>query len=132
MAILEVGRLCVKIAGRDSGKECLVVDVIDSNFVLIDGNTRRRKCNTKHLQILPKVGKIKKNAEHDEVAKALADLGFKVEERKTKPKKEKTDKKEVIEEPKEEKKGLLSRLKKEEKPADKPKKAAKKDDKKKK
>lgn len=89
MPAVEIGRLCVKIAGRDAGKECLIVDVLDKNFVLIDGNTRRRKCNVKHLEFLPKIAKIKKNASHEEVAKALTELGFKVEERKIKVKKEK-------------------------------------------
>lgn len=84
---VEVGRLCVKLAGRDAGKECLIVEVIDSNYVIIDGNTRRRKCNIRHLELLPQTAKLKKGATHADVSKALKDLGFKVEERKTKPKK---------------------------------------------
>ena len=48
--MFEIGRLCVKIAGRDAGLKCLVVEVIDDNYVLIDGQTRRRKCNIKHLE----------------------------------------------------------------------------------
>ncbi len=87
MTVISVGRLCVKLAGRDAGKECLIVDVIDSNFVTIEGNTRRRKCNIKHLELLPKIAKIKKGATHAEVAKALLDLGFKVEDVKVKTKK---------------------------------------------
>ena len=35
--MLEVGRLCIKLAGRDAGKKAVVVENIDSNFVLIDG-----------------------------------------------------------------------------------------------
>ena len=38
-----MGQLCVKIAGRESGKKCVIVDRIDSNYVLIDGNVRRKK-----------------------------------------------------------------------------------------
>jgi large subunit ribosomal protein L14e len=90
--VIEVGRLCVKLAGRDAGKECLIVDVIDANYVMIDGNTRRRKCNIDHLELLPKVAKIKKGAASADVAKALKDLGFKVEEKKA-PSKKKTAKK---------------------------------------
>jgi large subunit ribosomal protein L14e len=78
MAIVEVGRLAVKIAGRDAGKECLIIDVLDKNNVLIDGNTRRRKCNIQHLEFLPKKADIKKNATHEEVLAALASLGIKV------------------------------------------------------
>jgi large subunit ribosomal protein L14e len=84
--VVELGRLCVKIAGRDAGKECLIVDVIDTNFVTIEGNTRRRKCNIRHLEFLPQIAKIKKDATHADVAKALEKLGFKVEA-KTAPKK---------------------------------------------
>ena len=47
--MIEIGRLCVKIAGRDAGKKCVVVDVVNDNTVLIDGETRRRNCNIKHL-----------------------------------------------------------------------------------
>ena len=85
---IEVGRLCVKIAGRDAGKECLIIEVIDENFVMIDGNTRRRKCNIKHLEVLPKTAKLKAKAAHEDVAKALKDLGFEVKaKRVAKPKK---------------------------------------------
>ena len=89
----------MKLAGRDAGKECLIVDVLDKNFVLIDGNTRRRKCNIKHLELLPKTAKLKAKAGHEDVAKALSDLGFKIVERTAKPAK-KTDKKEAKVEPK--------------------------------
>jgi len=43
------GRICVKTAGRDAGLKCVIVDVLDDKFVLIDGETRRRKCNILHL-----------------------------------------------------------------------------------
>lgn len=41
--MLEVGRVCVKTAGRDATKLCVVVEEIDETFVLVDGNTRRKK-----------------------------------------------------------------------------------------
>ena len=89
MTAIEVGRLCVKIAGRDAGKECLIVDVTDKNFVLIDGNTRRRKCNIDHLELLPQKADIKKGATHEEVLTALKALGIKPEAKSpAKPKKE--------------------------------------------
>ena len=40
-----VGRLCVKLAGSESGRHCIIVDIIDDNSVIIDGNVKRRKCN---------------------------------------------------------------------------------------
>ena len=57
---MKIGQLCVKIAGRDAGQHCLVVDVLEKNSVLIDGQTRRRKCNILHLEPLVKVLEIKK------------------------------------------------------------------------
>jgi len=67
----EIGRLCVKLAGRDSNLKCLIVDTIDEKTVMIDGQTRRRKCNISHLEPLDKVLKIKKGATHSEVVSAL-------------------------------------------------------------
>ncbi len=83
--MFEVGRLCLKIAGRDAGKKCVVVDILEKNFVLIDGETRRRKCNISHLEPLKEVIKLAEKASHDEVKKALETLGFQV--RDSKPKK---------------------------------------------
>lgn len=110
--MIEIGRLCVKLVGRDAGKECLIVDILDKNknFVLIDGNTRRRKCNTDHLEILPQKADIKKGASHEEVVKALEKLGVKIIP-KAPPREKKPEKKtETKEAPK--KKSLLGLSKK--------------------
>ena len=82
--MIEIGRLCVKIAGRDAGKKCVIIDILDDNYVLIDGETRRRKSNILHIEPLSQVIKIEKNASHEEVAKALKEIG--IESRQTKPK----------------------------------------------
>lgn len=51
MPAIEKGRVCVKIAGRESGKKCVIVDVIDENFVEIVGNeVKNKRCNIKHLE----------------------------------------------------------------------------------
>jgi large subunit ribosomal protein L14e len=84
--MIEVGRLCVKTAGRDAGKKCVVIEVIDSNFVMIDGETRRRKCNILHLEPLDKTADVKKGASHAEVVKVFESLGFAVPAPKTKQK----------------------------------------------
>ena len=90
--VIEIGRLCVKLAGRDAGKECLIVDIVDENFVLIDGNTRRKRCNVDHLEILPQKADIKKGASHEDVIAALKHLGVKEEKKSPpKPKKEKVE-----------------------------------------
>tara|TARA_Y100000310_G_scaffold345519_1_gene465928 strand:+ start:24736 stop:25260 length:525 start_codon:yes stop_codon:yes gene_type:complete len=91
--MIEVGRICVKTAGRDAGLKCVIVDVLNDKFVLIDGETRRRKCNVFHLEPLKEVVKIKKNASHDDVKKEFEKLGLKVRETKPKPKKERQAKK---------------------------------------
>ena len=81
----EVGRLCVKLAGRDAGKKCVIVDILKDNYVMIDGSTRRRKCNTAHLEPLDKIIKIKKKATSAEVSKEFKKLKLPINI--TKPKK---------------------------------------------
>jgi large subunit ribosomal protein L14e len=104
---VEIGKLAIKIAGRDAGQECVVIDVIDKNFVMIEGNTRRKKCNIGHLHFLPHKLKVKKGATRAEVKKAMEDFGIKVHEKA--PAREKK----VKEAPKkEEKKGLFEKAKK--------------------
>lgn len=82
--MLEVGKVCLKIAGRDAGKIAVIIEVLKEPFVLIDGEVRRRKCNIKHLEPTGRSVEIKKGAIHSEVVKAL---GLK-EEKKKGPKKE--------------------------------------------
>jgi len=112
--MFEIGRLCIKIAGRDADKKCVVVDKIDDKFVLIDGQTRRRKCNIVHLEPLDKVVKIKKNASHDVVVKEFKKIKISILEKKIKRKKKVKEEKEEkkVEDKKEEKKkgfGLFKR-----------------------
>jgi len=91
--MIEIGRLVVKIAGRDAGKKALIVDILDDTYVMLDGETRRRKSNIIHIEPLNQVVEIKKNASHDEVAKALKELGIEARETKPKPKTQKPIKK---------------------------------------
>lgn len=85
MGLYDIGTICVKIAGRDANKRCVIVELIDANTVLIDGETRRRKCNVRHLEPLSQKVDLKKGASTKEVATALKGLGITVIE--TKPKK---------------------------------------------
>ena len=39
MAAIEVGRVCVKTAGREAGEKCAIVEIIDENFVEVIGET---------------------------------------------------------------------------------------------
>lgn len=54
---IEVGRVCVKTKGRDSGDKCVIVNVLDSPYVELISKTRRkpRKVNVNHLELLNEV-----------------------------------------------------------------------------
>ena len=84
MSIFEVGRMCMKIAGRDAGRNCVVVEQLDDRFVVIDGNTRRKKVNIRHLEPLDQVIELKDKASHEQVKTAFEKQGWSVWE--TKPK----------------------------------------------
>ena len=80
MSAIEVGRICIKITGRESGKRCVIVDVIDKNFVLITGpksvnGVKRRRVNVNHLKPTDEDIKIKKGATDEEVTEALTTAG---------------------------------------------------------
>jgi large subunit ribosomal protein L14e len=89
---MDIGRICVKLAGRDAGKKCVVLDIVDETFVLIDGQTRRRKCNIMHLHPTTQAIDIAKNAPTADVAAAFKKIGITLVERK--PKKPQQQKKE--------------------------------------
>ncbi len=81
MAAVEVGRVCVKIAGRETGRRCVIVDVIDRNFVLVSGppevsGVRRRRTNISHVEPTDEKIKIKKGAGDEEVLEALEKAGL--------------------------------------------------------
>ena len=73
-----IGQLCVKIAGKESGRYCVIVDKIDSTYVIIDGNLKRRKCNINHLELLIRKLDIKKGASTEDVHKSMEKEGIKV------------------------------------------------------
>ena len=75
---IEIGRVCIKTAGRDAGNYCAIVDTFDNNFALIDGGTRRRKCNILHLEPTSKLIEISKGASHEAVAEAFKGLNLPV------------------------------------------------------
>ncbi|MEE8168035.1 MAG: 50S ribosomal protein L14e [Candidatus Hydrothermarchaeales archaeon] len=69
---MDVGRVCVKIAGREAGQKCVIVDWIDENFVIIDApGVKRRRCNLRHLEPMESKIEIKQGATTKEVEKAL-------------------------------------------------------------
>ena len=76
--MIDVGRLCVKTAGRDATELCVVVEVIDNTFALVDGNTRRKKVNKAHLEALNKTLDVKKGADTKTVLAAFESAGIEV------------------------------------------------------
>lgn len=89
--MIEIGRVCKKLAGRDGNNYCIIVDVLDDKYVLIDGNVRRKKCNVSHLVETKDKTDIKKGADTNAVLKALEKLGVKILKR-TAPRKKKQEK----------------------------------------
>lgn len=78
--IFDIGRICVKTLGREAGRKCVIVDIIDKNFVLVTGpkdisGVRRRRANVKHLEPTPEKIEINRGAGDDEVKKALEAAG---------------------------------------------------------
>jgi large subunit ribosomal protein L14e len=74
--VMEIGRVCVKLAGHDAGKRCVIVDVLDSNYVVVSGaGVKRRRCNIAHLEPTDKKLDIPKGASDEEVKRALEAAG---------------------------------------------------------
>ncbi|MCE4621200.1 MAG: 50S ribosomal protein L14e [Desulfurococcales archaeon] len=81
MPAIEVGRICIKVRGREAGRKCVIVDIIDENFVLITGpksltGVKRRRANINHIEPLDKKIDIEKGASDEEVLKALEQAGL--------------------------------------------------------
>lgn len=73
---VEIGRVCEKTAGRESGNFCVVLDVLNDSTVLVTGppgltGVRRRKCNISHIRPTVESVAIEKNATDAEVMNAM-------------------------------------------------------------
>ena len=76
MAAMEVGRICVKNVGREAGKKCVIVDIVDKNFVLITGpktvsGIKRRRANINHLEPTQEKLNINRGATDEEITEVL-------------------------------------------------------------
>lgn len=89
MSLYEIGALCMKTVGRDAGKKCIIIQHLEEPYVLIDGETRRRKANKSHLEPLGKILEVKEKASRKDVIVAFETINVKLTETK---KKEKTTK----------------------------------------
>ncbi len=79
--LFTIGRVCIKLAGRDAGKYCVIVADEGNGYVTIDGQTRRRKCNVHHLEPTSKTVAIASGADHKAVVAALKEQDILVEEK---------------------------------------------------
>lgn len=60
MPAIEVGRICIKLAGREAGERCVIVEVIDDKFVEVVGSSvKNRRCNVKHLEPIDETIEVK-------------------------------------------------------------------------
>jgi large subunit ribosomal protein L14e len=80
MPAIEVGRICVKLAGRETGKKCVIIDVMDRSFVLITGpkkvtGVKRRRVNINHVKPLQDKIEIPRGASDEEVNTILETAG---------------------------------------------------------
>lgn len=76
MPAIEVGRVCVKLSGREAGRKCVIVDLVDKTFVLITGpksvtGVKRRRANTNHVEPLTEKLDIKRGASDEEIEGVL-------------------------------------------------------------
>jgi large subunit ribosomal protein L14e len=77
---IEVGRICIKQAGREIGNKCVVIDVMDKSFILVTGpkkltGIKRRRVNLNHVSPLDDKIEVKRGASDEEVTQALEAAG---------------------------------------------------------
>lgn len=80
MPAIEIGRICVKVVGREAGRKCVIVDLADRSFVLVTGpksvtGIKRRRVNINHLEPLQDKIELKRSASDEEVAETLKASG---------------------------------------------------------
>jgi large subunit ribosomal protein L14e len=76
MPAIEVGRICVKLTGREAGRKCVIVDIMDKSFVVITGpktitGIKRRRANINHVEPLQDKIAIKRGATDEEITEEL-------------------------------------------------------------
>ena len=72
MSAIDIGRVCVKLSGRETGKKCVIVDIVDRNYVIVTGppeltGVRRRRVNMNHIHPLEEKIDIPRNASDEEI-----------------------------------------------------------------
>jgi large subunit ribosomal protein L14e len=77
MVAIQIGRVCVKTQGREKGLKCIIVDIIDKNFLLVTGppmisGVKRRRVNVKHIQPLDFMIDINRGMSDEGIEEVLA------------------------------------------------------------
>lgn len=80
MLAIEVGRVCVKLCGREAGRKCVIVDITDKSFVLVTGpknvsGVKRRRVNVNHVEPTQEKLEVKRGASDEEVEATLKSAG---------------------------------------------------------
>ncbi len=92
--LYDAGRVCMKIAGKEAGRYCVVLERIDDSFVLIEGEVTRKRCNISHLEPLNITLDVKKNSDKKEILAMLDKQGLLKDKKEKKAAKEKKARKE--------------------------------------
>jgi len=77
---VEIGRVCLITYGEESNKLCTVIDVVDTNRVLVDGpapitGVTRRAINIKRLALTDFKVAVKRNAREKALKEAWEEAG---------------------------------------------------------
>jgi len=84
--VFEVGRLVIKVSGRDAGRLGVVVKELDENYVVVSGPKKltglrdNRKVNKKHLRPLEIKIEISENPSEDELINKMKEAIKKLSE----------------------------------------------------
>ena len=73
---VNIGDICIKTFGKETGKKCIVIEIMDKNFVLITGpkeitGVKRRRSSVKHILSTGEKVKINANLSDKELIDVL-------------------------------------------------------------
>lgn len=79
--VLGRGRVCLKIAGREAGRYCVILKKMDENFVLVTGpklltGVKKRRCNIEHLEPTEHKVEVKEGAKEEDLIEAYEKAGL--------------------------------------------------------
>lgn len=80
MKAIDVGMICIKTFGKEAGKKCVVMDMIDKNFSIVTGpkevtGIKRRRVSIKHLLLTGEAVDVKEGMSDEELVSVLKKSG---------------------------------------------------------